>query len=400
MAEGVTPSQRVLIVDGDRYFRETIRDALSVEGVACELAGGGVEARKAIEDPRIACVVLDVRAEKPDALGVLDALLAERPALRVIALAGQGDQELVLEALRRGACDYLAKPVHDEELGLAVARALAAHDALWRWQRLRERLARLSEPGDDAAGALADVFGLARAQAQRALETGAFPDDPAHGDALHDEDRALLRLYAATSRTAADPRPAEASVDAGPWVDMMREIAEAATREIEPERLLAVSLRPAARAASARAAGVFLIDNVTGRLVCEARVDGVEGERAVLPRDRGLTGGCLAAGAVVATDHPERDPRYDAGIDTPESGAEGPLLVVPLRVRGRVLGVARIFPAPEEGASARLAELVAAPLSAATRNVLLYRSLLESVEDVARARREGGGAAGMRGTRG
>jgi hypothetical protein len=47
-----------------------------------------------------------------------------------------------------------------------------------------------------------------------------------------------------------------------------------------------------------------------------------------------------------------------------------------------------VFPGEQLGASARLAELLAAPLSAATRNVLLYRSLLESVEDVARARRE------------
>jgi hypothetical protein len=53
-----------------------------------------------------------------------------------------------------------------------------------------------------------------------------------------------------------------------------------------------------------------------------------------------------------------------------------------------VLGVARVFPGEQLGAPARLAELLAAPLSAATRNVLLYRSLLESVEDVARARRE------------
>jgi hypothetical protein len=65
--------------------------------------------------------------------------------------------------------------------------------------------------------------------------------------------------------------------------------------------------------------------------------------------------------------------------------------VIPLRVRDRVLGVARVFPAESVGASARLAELLAAPLSAATRNVLLYRSLLESVDDLARARRESEG---------
>ena len=57
-------------------------------------------------------------------------------------------------------------------------------------------------------------------------------------------------------------------------------------------------------------------------------------------------------------------------------------------MRGRVLGVARAFPGEAAARRRALAELLAAPLSAAARNVLLYRSLLESIEDVARARRE------------
>jgi sigma-B regulation protein RsbU (phosphoserine phosphatase) len=171
----------------------------------------------------------------------------------------------------------------------------------------------------------------------------------------------------------------------------LRAIADGMTRETLPERLLAASLRPIARAASARVASLYLIDNVTGRLVCEAQCEGTDVDRGALPRDAGLTGTSLQSGAIVATDHPERDPRFDASVDTPESGGVGPLLVIPLRVRDRVLGVARVFPGAPGDASTRLAELIAAPLSAATRNVLLYRSLLESVEDVARARREADG---------
>src|SRR5204862_542891 len=87
--------------------------------------------------------------------------------------------------------------------------------------------------------------------------------------------------------------------------------------------------------------------------------EGAPFERADRPRTAGLTGGSLSAGAIVATDHPERDARFDPAVDTPESGEPGPLLVVPLRVRDRVLGVARVFPSAAVGASARLAELLA-----------------------------------------
>ena len=56
--------------------------------------------------------------------------------------------------------------------------------------------------------------------------------------------------------------------------------------------------------------------------------------------------------------------------------------------RGKTLGVARAFPAGAVGAAPRTAEMLASLLSAAVRNVLLYRSVLDSIDDVAEARRE------------
>jgi DNA-binding response OmpR family regulator len=372
----VAPPQPVLVVDDEQYYRDTIRDALVLDGIACDVAAGPAELLKAIEDPRVACVVLDVKLTAPDAIGLLETLFEQRPSLRVIALATQDDQDLVLTALHSGACDYLAKPIHDEELCLAVRRALHSHAVESRFAALREQLWRLAEPG--------------------------FAIEPGDREPLVEEDEALLRALAsrvaesasaAAAAESAAPADVEAEADRDVEVEaeLLRAIAEGMTRETVPERLLAASLRPIARATAARAVSLYLIDNATGRLVCEAQCEGSDVDRADLPRDAGLTGGSLQSGAIVAADRPERDARFDPEVDTPESGATGPLLVIPLRVRDRVLGVARVFPGAQIGASVRLAELLAAPLSAATRNVLLYRSLLESVEDVARARREAEG---------
>ena len=57
-----------------------------------------------------------------------------------------------------------------------------------------------------------------------------------------------------------------------------------------------------------------------------------------------------------------------------------------MRLRGKVLGVLRAFPS-RGAAPARTGEILAATVSAAVRNVLLYRSLLESIDEVAGARR-------------
>jgi hypothetical protein len=82
-----------------------------------------------------------------------------------------------------------------------------------------------------------------------------------------------------------------------------------------------------------------------------------------------------------------------AAVDTPEGGAVRPFLCGPIRFRGRTLGVFRVFPARAEDASPALAELLSAALSAAVRNVLLYRSLVQTIEEVAAARRGGRGEA-------
>ena len=165
------------------------------------------------------------------------------------------------------------------------------------------------------------------------------------------------------------------------------------TNEVEPEQLIRSALRPVAQALSASPASIHLIDGRTGELVLEGeRDEGGVSDRPRLPRDRGLTGMVLQTGRLVATDHPESDARFDAEVDTPQGGEAGPLLCIPLKIRGKVLGVARVFPSLAVGASPRVGEVLAGALAAAIRNVLLYRSLLESIEDLARARREAGGA--------
>ena len=150
------PTPRVLIVDDERFFREAIRDALSASGIETALAASGEEALKAVEDPRIGAVVLDVRLPDLSGVEVLQRLKSKQPSLRVVMLSAHTDQELVLEALRLGACDYLAKPLHDEELRLAVQRALQSYGVEARWQSLRGRLhllgARLTDLQEGARG--------------------------------------------------------------------------------------------------------------------------------------------------------------------------------------------------------------------------------------------------------
>jgi DNA-binding response OmpR family regulator len=491
----MTIASRVLVVDDERVFRESIRDALAKLPAHCELAENGEEAVKLAEDPRIEAVVLDVRMPGASGLDVLKTLREHRPALHVIVLAEQADQELVLDALRLGASDYLAKPLHEEELRLAVERALrgtrlaAGFDLMsGRLGQLREVFAELDAtaralavregPGELAERAVERVGGLMGAARASLIaeEEGALrviamvggdvlaadlpPEglagpalgasdvlriedvehdercagrirrgryvsgcallaplevdgrpfgvlcvaDPRLGRPFSEEDASLLALAAgyigallgrgqAPAEPAAPepvPGPTLAELEESQRVELSREVSEAMIREVEPEAMLRAALAPIAEAFDALTS-IYLADGRSGALVLEAHsAAGSRSERPTLPRDRGLTALVAQTGRLVVVERPGDDPRFDPDVDTAEDGRVGPLLCLPLTVRGKVLGVARILPAEDRPVPVRTAEVLAPALSAAVRNVLLYRSLLESIEDVARARRESG----------
>ena len=495
------PGPVVLVVDDERFFREAICDALREAGFACRAVAGAEEALAAAADPAVAVMVLDLGLPDADGPLLLRRLRELRPALRVIVLATHADQEDVLEALRLDASDYLAKPLHDEELVLAVRRALGTFSLQSRLAALRERLrtvaarsaalvqqaARAGEDraarlGAEAASALAEVVGASKTslmlvddageQLRVVAATGAsLPPDrmdtalvgesvagevfasgqplalsdidsdarfsgrirrpryrssslavvavPAEGGnlgvlcatdreggaAFGEDELALMQilahqlgpLLAAPPAAPEQPAPAPAPQPAADSssesdLELVRAICDVLAVEVEPQRLVEAALRPVARVLPAAPVSLYLIDNASGELRLEGQHDELgRGDRKSLSRQRGLTALVLQTGRVVATDRPQSDPRFDPDIDTPENGVVGPLLCVPLQWRGKTLGVARAFPQGGAAASARTGEVISAALSAAVRNVLLYRSLLESIEDLAEARREARG---------
>jgi GAF domain len=195
-----------------------------------------------------------------------------------------------------------------------------------------------------------------------------------------------------TAPIAASPSlasPAPPALDSARGAELAREICDAVTSEVEPARILSAALRPIAEALAAAPVAIYLRSPETGELARDAEHDGGDGrsDRPRLPATRGLAGAVLATGQLVATGDPTGDPRFDPAVDTPASGVAGPLICGALRFRGKPIGVFRVFPARAEDASPELGELLAAALSAAVRNVLLYRSLLETIEEVAEARR-------------
>jgi two-component system response regulator HydG len=116
---------RVLIVDDDREMREALNLLFTSGGHACELVADANAALEIVDAQTFDVVVSDVRMEGLDGLGLLDRIKSSHPALPFIVITGAGGVHQAVDAIKRGAFEYLVKPCDGEDLLRVVTSALA-----------------------------------------------------------------------------------------------------------------------------------------------------------------------------------------------------------------------------------------------------------------------------------
>jgi two-component system response regulator HydG len=119
------PRPRLLIVDDQSNMRATTALVLRQEGYEVAEAEGGETARTLLTDQRFDVVLTDLKMETPtEGLSVLRAALEISPYTQVIVMTGYSTVEGAVEAMQRGAHDYISKPFKETELLVRVQRAL------------------------------------------------------------------------------------------------------------------------------------------------------------------------------------------------------------------------------------------------------------------------------------
>src|SRR5512142_2467978 len=131
----------ILLVEDRESLRAMLAETLARAGYSVEAVATGDEAvRRLSEGRRYALVLTDLKLPGADGLAVLDAALANDAALPVVLLTGYGTVETAVTAMKKGAADFLGKPVdvdlllllvkrHVEGRRSAVARTLLAEEA-------------------------------------------------------------------------------------------------------------------------------------------------------------------------------------------------------------------------------------------------------------------------------
>jgi len=114
---------RILIVDDDEALRESLQLILSAEGYSVLCADCGESALAIIENSPVDVVLCDLRMPGIDGFELMPQIARLLPGVPIILMSAHGTQDLAVEAIQRGAYDYLAKPFQPAEIRLTLLKA-------------------------------------------------------------------------------------------------------------------------------------------------------------------------------------------------------------------------------------------------------------------------------------
>ena len=114
----------ILIIEDEERMRRILDLVLRAEGYRLVLADSGEEGIKWVDEGGIDLVLTDLQMGRTGGFDVLDHVAREWPETPVIIITGFGTVKSAVEAIKKGAFDYISKPVDNEELKIIVKRAL------------------------------------------------------------------------------------------------------------------------------------------------------------------------------------------------------------------------------------------------------------------------------------
>ena len=117
-------AERILIVDDEEAIREVVATLLEAQGFQCSVVSNGRDALNYLEKNSLDLVLSDLVMPEMDGLRLLESLRGRDQDVPVIMFTAMHDLSTALEAIRRGAYDYILKPFEKDHLFLSVRRAL------------------------------------------------------------------------------------------------------------------------------------------------------------------------------------------------------------------------------------------------------------------------------------
>ncbi|MBO9202243.1 MULTISPECIES: sigma-54-dependent transcriptional regulator [Niastella] len=141
----------ILIIDDEKAIRKTLSEILSYEGYKIEEAGDGEEGLKKFKEKAYDVVLCDIKMPKLDGIEFLDKAREANPDVPVIMISGHGTIETAVEAVKKGAYDYIAKPPDLNRLLITIRNAMDKNNLVTETKVLKRKVSKVEEMIGEAA---------------------------------------------------------------------------------------------------------------------------------------------------------------------------------------------------------------------------------------------------------
>src|SRR5277367_3659646 len=139
-SESMLPRGRILIVDDEANARAALSEILRDEGYATETAADGFKALGKLEEFGPDVILTDLKMPGLDGIAFMEKAKAASPGAVFVVMTAFGTISSAVDAIKKGAENYLLKPLDPEALGAVVERAMEKARLVQEARRLRERL--------------------------------------------------------------------------------------------------------------------------------------------------------------------------------------------------------------------------------------------------------------------
>ena len=136
---------KILIIDDERSIRRTLKEILQYEGYKVDEAADGMQGMVKIKTESYDVVFCDIKMPKMNGLEVLEHATKLKPDLPIVMISGHGTMETAVEAVKKGAFDFIAKPLDLNRLLITVRNALDKSNLLVETKTLRRKVTKVRD---------------------------------------------------------------------------------------------------------------------------------------------------------------------------------------------------------------------------------------------------------------
>jgi len=154
---------KILVVDDEEIVRNSLHDWLREDGYTVEAAEDGFKALEKIKENPWDIVLVDLKMPRMDGLELMERIKEIKPEIQIVIITAYATVHTAVEAIKKGAYDYLVKPFNPEEISLLIKRLIASQQLIKEISYLRKELKKQYQFHDliSKSNKMQEVFELA-----------------------------------------------------------------------------------------------------------------------------------------------------------------------------------------------------------------------------------------------